>query len=347
VPTVPAAELERWSAEVLQRSGLVSVDARMAAQFITLANLRGVDSHGVALLPAYVQRLQAGGINPRPNLRLVVDLPGLAVMDGDHGIGHVAAARAMEEAVARARRVGAAFVIVQHTEHFGAAAHYAMLAAQNGMVGIALANGDPTMAPWGGTTPLFGTNPIAIAVPGPEDDPVVLDMATSASSWGRIALAARRGEKIPRDWAFDRHGRPTDDPNEAIDGLMAPLGGHKGYGLALMVDVLAGVLSGSAFAGHVPFKFKEAGRPQNVGALFAALDIAAVMPLDTFRERMADLVRQVHASQRAPGTERILVPGERSAEVRKRREREGIPLSEDIASDLRRLGDEVGVPFPG
>ncbi|HEY8476249.1 MAG TPA: Ldh family oxidoreductase, partial [Chloroflexota bacterium] len=341
-------DLAEWTRRVLEREGVPAEDAALVGRCLVHANLRGVDTHGVTRLPIYVKRLRLGLVNPRPEVRVVAEAPAGAVVDGDNGLGMVVGTRAMEEAIRRARAAGSSWVAVRNSNHFGACAYYVMLASAAGMVGIAMTNGEALMAPWGGVTPYLSTNPIAFAVPGGREGDVVLDFATSVSAAGRILLAHKRGERIPLGWITDRRGRPTDDPEVLLRGeaLMVPMGGHKGYGLALMIDVLSGLLGGAAFGPHVGAMYWDFSKPQNVGHLFGALDVGRFVPLDVFRARLDQMVREVRACERADGVERIAVPGEIEAETQARREREGVPLPTWMTADLVALGEEVRLPFP-
>lgn len=343
---IQQAVLRAWAEAVLGRAQVPPADAALVADHLVEANLRGVDTHGISRLPIYVKRLRLGLVKARPDVRVVAGGPALALMDGDDGLGIVVATRAMDECIGRARAQGAAFVAVRRTTHFGACAYYTMRAAAAGMVGFAFTNGEPSMAPTGSLTPYVGTNPLSIAVPGGRHGPIVLDMATSVTAAGRILLAQKRGQKIPLGWATDAEGNPTDDPATALAGLLLPMAGYKGYALALMIDILAGVLSGAASGPRIGHMYRDFDRPQNVGDLFAAIDIAQIQPLEQFTARIEEMVDEIHSGRRAPGVERIYVPGEIEAETRARRLAEGIPLDEDVAADLRALGEEMGVAFP-
>ena len=260
-----ADDLRKFAREVLTRVGVPSDHAAMTANSLVEADQRGVHTHGLAYLPVYVQRLMAGGINPAPAIRLVSERPSTALIDGDNGLGQVVGVQAIQLAINKAREHGAGLVGVRNSNHFGAAAHYAMAAAREGMIGLAMSNIGPTMAPWGGITPCYGNNPISYAVPTGEAA-IVLDMATSVVSRGRISAAAARGETIPLGWACDREGRPTQDPNLALEGLLLPVGGYKGYGIALLIDILSGVLTGGAFGQGVG-NLEPFGEPGRVGEI--------------------------------------------------------------------------------
>ena len=249
--------------------------------------------------------------------------PGACVLDAHNGWGAVAGLAGMREAIARARQVGTGVAVVRHSNHFGIAAYYAQEAVVAGMIGVAMTNASANMSPWGGRQPYFGTNPICVAVPAGKERPVIYDGATSVVAIGKLVLAAKKGEQIPPTWAADQSGQPTTDPKVAVAaGNLLPMGGYKGYGFALIVDVLSGILAGAAFGSHVS-NLRKLDAPQNVGHFFAALDIGAFADPAEFQGEMEQLVREIKNSPRAPGSERIYLPGEIEWEFEERRCREG------------------------
>ncbi|MBI4493962.1 MAG: Ldh family oxidoreductase [Chloroflexi bacterium] len=342
----PVETLRAFTVQAFLRCGVAEPDAEVVADSLLEADLRGVDSHGVTrLLGTYVKRLRRGVVNPRPTVRLVDESAATLLFDGDNGLGAVVGKQAMEACIQRARAAGAAWAGVRHSNHFGACAYYTLMAAQSDHVGIAMTNSPPAMAPWGGVTPYLGTNPLSIALPA-EAEPVVLDMATSVAARGHIILAAARGEAtIPPGWALDARGRPTTDTREALAGLAMPLGGHKGYGLAMAIEALCGLLTGAAFGPGIGSLSREFQRPQDVGHLFGALDVGRMVPLEAFKARLGQMCRELRACTLAEGFERIYVPGEIEAEQRQRRLREGIPVPEPIREEFRALGSELGIAF--
>lgn len=317
-------------------NGLPRADAVVVADSLVDADLRGVSSHGVVRVPTYVKGLRDGSINPRPDLRLLFDEGSRALVDGDNGMGQVGSQRAMDEAVARARAHGMGAVGLRASRHCGAMAYWANQALSANCIGIATTNAGLNMAPTGGRERIVGNNPLAIAVPTNLPWPMVLDMATSVVAGGKLDVAAIRGEKIPLGWATDAAGNPTDDPVIARKGLLLPVGGPKGYGLAIMLDVLAGVLTGARFGGGLG--------PPGSGQFFLALAIEGFMPVSEFKARMDELIGQLHNSELAPGSERIYVPGEIEHEKADARRRDGIPLEAAIIDQLNTLVGEVGGP---
>ena len=343
----PVEALRRFTYEVFVRAGMPAEDARIEADSLIEANLRGVDTHGITrMLCIYVQRLRCGAVNPRPQPKIVAEWPASALVDGDNGMGAVVAQWATRLCIRKAKEAGSAWVVVRHSNHFGTCAYWAMMMAREDMVGFATTNGPSNMAPWGGVTPYMSTNPLAFAAPASDGRTVVVDMATSVAAKGKIFLAAKKGQRLPEGWAMDKRGRPTTDPNEAIDGLVMPLGGHKGYALSLMIDLLCGILTGADFGPHIGKLYGDFDRPQNLGHLFSAIDIGRFVPIEQFKARVGQMWSEVTSVELAEGFTRIYVPGEMEAEETTRRLKEGIPLPSAVVQDFVALGKELGVPFP-
>lgn len=343
----PVEPLREFTYNVFLKAGMPEADARVETDSLIEANLRGVDTHGITrMLCIYVERLRCGAVNARPRPRVVSDNPGSALVDGDNGMGAVVANWAMELCVQKARESGAAWVGVRNSNHFGTCAYWAMKAAQSDMVGFATTNGPSNMAPWGGVTPYMSTNPLSFAVPAGAGGAVVVDMATSVAAKGKVFLAAKKGTKLPEGWAMDKRGRPTTDPQEAIEGLVMPLGGHKGYALSLMIDVLCGILTGADFGPHIGKLYGDFDRPQNLGHLFGAIDVARFVPVDVFKARVEQMRSEITAVEKAEGVTRIFIPGELEQEEAARRLVRGIPIPPAVVKDFAELGQELGVPFP-
>lgn len=342
----PAERLREFASRCLQAVGVPTADADVVADNLTDAHLRGVDSHGVTrLIQIYVERVEAGIINPHPNMTVADDAPSIALLDADNGLGAVAGTRAMKLCIEKARSAGAAWVGVRNSNHFGACAYYTNQIAAAGMIGIGMTNAPPTMAPWGGIEPYFGTNPICFSAPTRSGLPISVDMATSVAARGYVLLAAAKGEPIPSGWAQDKRGRPTTDAQAALEGTVLPMAGHKGYALALMVDVLCGVLTGAGFGKLLGQLYGELDRPQNVGHLLGAIDIGRFIPLEQFYDRVGQLAEEVRSSPRGEGVARIYVPGDIEAAKEEQRRREGIPVAEPIRRQFVALGRRLGVPF--
>lgn len=334
---VNAEELRTRVAGIFQRLDVPAEDAGIVAHHLVEADLRGVHSHGVIRVPTYVTALKAGKINPKPNLEVVEDHGGQVVMDGDFGLGQLAAFRANELAIQRGKEHGIAAVALRRSTHCGAMAYYAIRAREQGLIGLAITNAGMNMTPTGGTAKIIGNNPFAMAVPTTREWPMVLDMATSVVAGGKLDVARSKGESIPLGWARDKDGNPTTDPVAARAGSLEPLGGPKGYGMAVMLDVLAGVLSGGRFGGMLGTDKDRAGMAQ----FFLTVDVTRFMPLDQFKARMDELIDQIHQSPKAPGVNRIYVAGEIEYGLQSQREREGVPVEDSVLADLDRVEQEL------
>ena len=342
-----APALLRFGAACFRKLGLPEDDAHLTAENLVFANLRGVDSHGVIRLKVYLDRLRAGGFRAGIHPTLISDQPACALVDGGHGVGQVVAMDAMRLAVAKAKTAGLGWVGIRNSNHFGAAAFYAMKALDHGMIGFAATNAGATMAPTGGREGRLGNNPISVAIPAGRHPPLVLDMATGAAAWGKIFVAQQENKKIPPTWALDKNGQPTDDPNAAAaGGLIQPFGGYKGYGLSLLIDVLTGVLVGGGFSTHVQTLYQNLDQPSNVAQTCAALRVDSFMPLAAFQERVDEIIDLMRSCPRAPGTDRIYVPGEIEYECEQRRRSDGIPINAALRVELAQLGADLGVEPP-
>ena len=343
--TVSAEYLRKLGAAVLEKAGVPVDDANVTINSLVETDLRGVHSHGMIRLPGYVGRLKKGGINPNPNVQVATESEGTAVIDGDNGFGQVVSNLAMGIAIEKSKAVGVGIAGVHNSGHFGACAHWAQMALPHDMIGIATTNGGPIMAPWGGVTPTMGNDPLGVAIPAGEELPIVLDMATSIVAGGKLDLAIRKGEKIPKGWALNAQGEPTEDPAEARAGLVLPIGEYKGYALTIVFEVLAAVLMGANFARQV-VRHESAKLVRNVGHFFQAINIAAFMPVAEFKARVDNLIQQMKSSKLAPGYDRIYLPGEPEHEKRARYLKEGIPMLSSVIADLIALAAELGIEAP-
>ena len=340
---VPVAPLRRFCAAAFEQVGVPAADAALVADTLVEADLRGVHSHGVWWVKGYTDRLRQGGLNPCPNLRVVRETAAIMLLDADNGMGQVASGAAMRHAIRMAKTSGVGVVTVRNSNHFGAAAYYALMAAQEQQIGFATTDAEPTMAPWGGAQKLVvGNNPLAYAIPATDDFSLLLDMAQSVVAWGKIFLAAQRGEKIPSTWALDANSEPTEDPQAAMAGVLLPVGGYKGYGLALVMQVLSSVLSGATFGPTMP-PMADPSVGQGHGHFFMALDIEHFLPLPEFRRSMAQVIAEQRAVPLAKGVDRIYLPGEIEHLKRQQRMRSGIPLEAYVVNASRALGEEMGL----
>ncbi|TAK25360.1 MAG: Ldh family oxidoreductase [Chloroflexota bacterium] len=347
-----ANDLRAFVTGVLERLAVPSVDAALAANALHAADITGVDSHGVARFaghPSYVPGLRRRLVNPRPGSRIVSEAPSTALIDGDDGMGVVIASRAMDVAIRKAFETGVGLVTVTNSRHFGIAAHYARMALPHGMIGIAMTNACPQVALPGSVGALLGTNPIAVAAPTGTGAPFVLDMATSVGAAGKAEIARRAGKTMPKGWLVDAEGRPTIDPEVLFGGLggaLMPLGSsddtaaHKGYGLAMVVDILCGVLSG---AGHSAALDPE---PWECGHFLGAIRVDAFRPLGGFVDGMAAMFRTFRTAKRADGIAPFKIHGEIEAATRADREARGVPLHPAVVAELKTLVPEFSIPFP-
>lgn len=346
VQRIPAERLRTFTRQVLQAAGFSDDEARIGADVIVEADLRGVDTHGVTRLAGYVNMTRLGYIKPRANWQVVTDGPTTALIDGDGGLGHYLGYVAMERAIAKAGALGLGAVAVRNGTHNGMNAYYTLMAIRAGMVGFAFTQGPAIVPPFGGKTPAMATNPLSIGAPAERHEHVLVDMATTVVAGGKIRLAAKKGQPIPSTWALDSEGRPTTDPAAALAGFFQWAGGYKGYALAVMVEVLAGVLSGGLFARQVPQMPVFGQYPLIESFLMVALDIRRFMPLDAFRRRVDALVDDLTSCERAPGVERILVPGQPEREMRAERLAHGVPVSAAVCAELEELARALGLPSP-
>lgn len=341
--------------------GVPEEDARVTADVLVVADLRGIDSHGVARLRRYVQGIRDGVMLPRPNIQVVHETPSTALIDGGAGLGQPVGLRAMRLAIQKAQAVGCGFVAVRNSNHYGIAGYYAMLALEAGnLIGMSMTNADLLVVPTFGRNAILGTNPIAVAAPAGRERPFVLDMATSTVPRGKLEVYDRLGKPMPIGWATDERGLDTTDATRVLQNLKAragggllPLGGagellsgHKGYGLALLVDILSGVLPGAGYADTIYPKTPE-GKPlpANVGHFFGAWRIDGFRPVEEFKAAMDDIIRRLKNSPKAEGQTRIYIHGEKEFEEAERRRREGIPLVGKVYEDLKAIAGEVGVAF--
>ena len=335
------AVLQTTTAKIFRACQMSEEDAGLLAKTLVDADLRGCHSHGVLRVPDYVSKLR-GDVNPAGVPFIRQDAKTALVVDGGNSMGQIGSTFAMHQAIARARDYNLAMAAVRGSNHCGAMAFYAMMALQEDMIGIATTNALPTMAPWGGLDKILGINPLAVAIPAGEEYPVVFDAAFSGSSHGKIRVYHQKGEPIPPDWAFDADGRPTTDPAEAIHGLLQPIGGYKGTGLALVMGILSTLLSGASYGTELG-NMVDGPKAGQDGHFYAAIKVSAFVELSEFKRRMDDIVRQIRNSRKAPGASRICAPGELEAETERRYRLEGIPLNEATLKGIQDSADEVGV----
>jgi LDH2 family malate/lactate/ureidoglycolate dehydrogenase len=344
----PAAAVVGFIGDALKAAGLPADDAAKVAQLMSEADLTGADAHGIFRLPQYVRRIRAGGFNTRPNIKVEKTAAATALVDGDNGMGHLAVSRAAETAVELARDAGVAWVGVRRSNHAGTAGLYAAMPVEHGMIGLyaAVANANH-MAVWGGTEFLLGTNPLGIAVPS-GDGPVVLDMATTVVSYGTIKKYTLAGREMPEGWMVDTQtGGPLTDPKRSAEGLLLPIGGYKGSGLAIMLGLLAGTLNGAAFGRDVIDFNANQEDATNTGQFVVALDVKRFVPLETFKAETDRHLADLRASKRLPGVDGIRLPGDRRRDCRTERLRDGVPLPAALTALLDKLAGEMGIAALG
>jgi len=359
-PRVQAEPLKDFCVRVFQKMGVPEADARITADVLVTANLRGVDSHGVARLRRYVDGLQSGMMVAQPEVQVVTETPATALIDAGAGLGQPVSYRAMEKAIEKALDVGAGFVTVRNSNHYGIAGYYAMMALDHNCIGISMTNAAVLVVPTFGRDAMLGTNPIAVAAPADRERPFVLDMATSTVPRGKLEVYHRLEKPLPLGWATDETGTPTAESGRVLEnfkqragGGLLPLGGagellggHKGYGLSLMVDVLCAVLSGAAYADTVYPKTPD-GKPlpSKIGHFFGAWRVDGFRPADEFKAAMDDLQQRLKNAPKAEDQDRIYVHGEKEYEEAERRSREGIPLNPKVAVDLEAIAGELGIAY--
>jgi len=344
---IPAGRLESFTQACLVAVGMPADDAAIVAGLMAEADVNGSDGHGIFRLPQYIKRIQSGGINLHPNISLHRETAATALVDGDNAMGHLVMRRAVQVAIDKARTAGVAWVGARNSNHAGPAALYAKMPLAHDMIGLYIAVGNANhLPPWGGTEMLLSTNPIAVAIPADQEPPIVLDMATTVAAYGKVKTAAQRGETMPEGWMIDREGRPLTDPKRAEEGFLLPIGGAKGYGLALVFGLLAGTLNGAAFGKDVIDFNADSVTPTNTGQLIVAISISAFAELGVFKRSVDAAIAAMHASPTLPGFDGVRMPGEGSYAVRLKREAEGIPVHAGLDAALAKLGQALGVEPP-
>nr|WP_053365762.1 ureidoglycolate dehydrogenase [Bacillus sp. FJAT-27245] len=312
----------------LNKAGLSEEHAEGVADVLVHADLRGVHSHGAMRVDYYAERIAKGGITTNPNFTFKKTGPSSAIFDGDNGVGHVAAKKAMDHAIDMAKESGIAVVGVRRIGHSGALSYYVQQAAKEGLIGLSVVQSDPMVVPFGGVEPYYGTNPIAFAAPGKNDDIITFDMATTVQAWGKILHARSKNESIPDTWAVDKNGEPTTDPFK-VNALL-PIAGPKGYGLAMMVDVLSGILLGLPFGNQVSSMYHDLSEGRNLGQLHIVINPAYFTDLTTFKENISKMMSDLNNIKPAPGFEQVLYPGQNTTLVEQKSKLEGIEIVDDV-----------------
>jgi LDH2 family malate/lactate/ureidoglycolate dehydrogenase len=317
-------------------------EAYIIADCLVDADLCGVESHGVSRMAIYTKRLQAGVVNTAMQVKIEREYPAGAAINGCNSMGMVVGKYAMERCIEKAHENASCFITVNNSNHYGMASYFVRMAAEAGMVGFSATNAPPNIAPWGSSKAYFGTNPVAIAVPT-SSDPVVLDMASSVVAMGKVILAAKLGKTIPEGWVLTQDGRPTTDPEEGMKGTVLPIGGPKGYGIALFVDVLCGILSGAQFGPYLNNMWNDFVNPQNVGHVFVAIDISKYTDISSFKERMSQMILDIKSLPKKHGITELFVPGEIEERKKRNQKEQGVILPAVLYTELKALGEKFGV----
>jgi L-2-hydroxycarboxylate dehydrogenase (NAD+) len=348
-------QLFNFTKQIFQHIGCSEAEAELAAKVLISADLRGIDSHGVARLSGYVRLWEAKRVNATPSIKIIHETPSTAVIDGDSGLGLVVAPFAMQVAIDKAKNVGTGWVSVQNSNHFGIAGYHAMMALQNDMIGMAMTNASPLVAPTFSTERLLGTNPICVAIPAGEEPAFVADLATTTAANGKLEILQRKNQEAPEGWIQDKNGNISINPHELKSGgALLPLGGdrehgsHKGYALGAIVDIFSAVLSGAnygpwvpPFPAYVPMPTEMPGK--GIGHFFGAMRVDAFRPADEFKQHMDKWIRRFRTAKTVAGEEQVLIPGDPEREMETIRMSTGIPLLDAVDDDLKSLGQKFGI----
>ncbi|HEU5289205.1 MAG TPA: Ldh family oxidoreductase [Cyclobacteriaceae bacterium] len=355
--TYPFPTLHAFALSVFEKIGCSAEEAKLATDVLLSADLRGIDSHGLARLSGYIRLWEVNRINSKPNIKIVHESPSTAVVDGDGGLGLVVAPKAMEIAIAKAKQCGTGWVSVQHSNHFGIAGYHAMMALEHDMIGIAMTNASPLVAPTFSVERLLGTNPIAVAIPADKQPPFVADMATTTAANGKLEILQRKNKNAPLGWIQDKTGKPSDNPHELKEGgALIPLGSdyehgsHKGYGLGSIVDIFSAVLSGANYGPWVPPFVSFLSPPadpvgKGIGHFFGAMRVDAFRPANEFKSHMDNWITRFRSAKPVEGRPRVLIPGDPEREISEIRIKQGIPLNPKVEEDLRELGKKFELSF--
>ena len=339
------ADAERFISSALQAVRVPASDADIIASLMVQSDLAGADGHGIFRLPAYLKRIRAGGVNLHPNIHIEREQGATALINGDNALGHLVMNRAVNLAIEKVKQHSVCWIGSHYGNHSGAASVYVRKLAEQGYIGIYMAVGNANhMAPWGGIDLLLSTNPIAIAVPAGDGPTVLLDIATTVAAYGKVKVAAQKGESIPDDWMIDRQGKPITDPKKSAEGSLLPIGGYKGYGLAVMIGLLAGALNNAAVGkGTIDFNAHH-DLVTNTGQTIIAVDPSAFGNTEEFINRVIALVNDLKNSSTLPGVKEIRVPGEGAAKTMAERSERGIPVSPELLEALNTCAQECGIP---
>lgn len=335
-------ELLNKSISILMKVGLERKEAEIASDILVTADKRGIDTHGLSKLPIYIKRIQSGAIDIKAKPEVIKEKKGVAVIDANNCLGQITGYTGAKKAIELAKEHYWSSIFVRNSNHFGIAAYYSMLAAKEGMIGITFSNANPTMPPYGGKKAMLGTNPISVAIPTRLDFPIVLDMATSTVARGKIIMAAKKGNSIPKGWALTENGKKTVSAEEALHGMLTPLGGPKGSALAMVIDIFCGVLSGGHYLTEIGPLFTQLDRGQSVGHFFAALNIEAVISLSEYYSVIESYIKSVKDCPSVEG-EQVFLPGELEYLTSQKYISNGIPLNSSVIEELNQTALSLGL----
>ena len=330
--------------KIYMAQGLPEEDAFMVADNLVQAELSGVYSHGITRMKVYTKLIESDMVNVKGNIKVDSEHPALLHIDGCNSMGAVSCTKAVRLGIAKAKQQGAAAVSVRNSNHFGAAAYYTNMMAEEGLMGLSMTSAPPNVAPWGSYQGYLGTNPLSFAVPS-NNGPIILDMATSIAARGKVLVMADKGDPVPEGWALDKFGKPTTDAKEAADGTMLPIGGPKGYGLAFFIDMISGVMSGAAFGDHIVNFTKVMTAPPDIGHFFFMVDISKIMPLDTFKARADVFCNDIKSMPKIEGVSEIFLPGEIEKRKIEKYKAEGLNLRVALLDELKAICEKYNVEF--
>ncbi|MEH7481146.1 Ldh family oxidoreductase [Neobacillus drentensis] len=342
-----AEHLKEFIVNVLKSQNVNQEDADVVAESLVRADLEGVSSHGISRLSIYSKRIKDGRINPTPSISIQKKGISILSVDGDNGLGQVVSYQALKEGMALAKETGIAAIGIRNSNHFGSAAYYCQLGCKEGLATIVMTNSPPGIPPWGGKEAFFGTNPIAFGFPVNNQPDVIIDMSASVVARGKIISAAKEGTSIPKGWAIDQYGEDTDNPKEALIGAVLPSGGVKGYGWALAVEILSGILTRAAYGPHVKSIYDDSHDTANVGHFFLLIDIGKFLPLHEFSEILKTMFFEIKSSPKKQGVESIRYPGERREQSYQEKLESGVQLSDEVKEELQLLADKFKLNFHG
>lgn len=339
-------EIKKYIKDLLVCSGIEEEGANIVSDVLIRAELQGISSHGISRMGVYLERIKKGLINKSPDIKIEYRFPALGIMDADNAMGHVAAYNAMKEAIEKAKVYGISMVGVKNSNHFGTASYFAEMGVSENLVSFIISNGPPATPPWGGKEMYFGTNPLAVGIPGGKRGPILVDMATSIVARGKIIKAAKEGTSIPSGWALDADGNPTTDASEALKGCLLPMGGHKGSAITMIIELMAGLLTGAGYGKQVAWQYDETAGKGNVGHIFCAINPEGFMDIEETLGRMDSFYDEIKEMARAVGHDSIRLPGERKRQNMAINIENGIKVNDSLYNTLLELGNEYNVEMP-